>query len=49
MSYVDLMPQIYEKEIIQTNNFAKNEKIQRNNWVKNEKNQRKTRLDKRTF
>ena len=33
-------PQIYEKEIIQTNNLAKNEKIQRNNPAKIEKIQR---------
>jgi hypothetical protein len=33
-----------KKEIIQTNNSAKNEKIQRNNWVKNEKIQRKTKV-----
>ena len=32
--------QIYEKEIIQTNNSAKNEKIQRNNSAKFEKIQR---------
>ena len=30
-------PQIYKKEIIQTNNSAKNEKIQRNNSSKFEK------------
>ena len=33
-------PQIYEKEIIQTNNLPKNEKIQRNNSPKFEKIQR---------
>ena len=33
-------PQIYEKEIIQTNNLPKNEKIQRNNSAKIEKIQR---------
>ncbi|SHM35103.1 hypothetical protein SAMN04488494_1761 [Xylanibacter ruminicola] len=33
-------PQIYEKEIIQTNNSAKNEKIQRNNSPKIGKIQR---------
>jgi hypothetical protein len=32
--------QIYEKEIIQTNNLPKNEKIQRNNSAKFEKIQR---------
>jgi hypothetical protein len=32
--------QIYEKEIIQTNNLPKNEKIQRNNLVKSKKIQR---------
>jgi hypothetical protein len=32
--------QIYEKEIIQTNNLAKNEKIQRNNLPKIGKIQR---------
>jgi hypothetical protein len=32
--------QIYEKEIIQTNNLSKNEKIQRNNLVKSKKIQR---------
>jgi len=35
-----LRPQIYEKEIIQTNNSAKNEKIQRNNSSEIKKIQR---------
>ena len=39
-NYLIIWVQIYEKEIIQTNNSAKNEKIQRNNSPKFEKIQR---------
>ena len=39
-NYLIIWVQIYEKEIIQTNNSAKNEKIQRNNSAKIEKIQR---------
>ena len=39
-NYLIIWVQIYEKEIIQTNNLSKNEKIQRNNSAKFEKIQR---------